>query len=118
MSAKHTPGPWVFKPWHEDNEKILKMKKYGLDPTPHQTNNGDRFVSDEQGYVIALVSSRTQFKRGQGPSHICPERDKNARLIASAPELLALVRSYHNTYPLDEYSDFAYKLISKAEGRD
>ena len=40
----------------------------------------------------------------------------NARLIAAAPELLALIRSYATTYPLDEYHDKATAAIAKATG--
>jgi hypothetical protein len=38
-------------------------------------------------------------------------------LHAAAPELLALVRAYATTYPLDVYQDKALALIAKAEGR-
>jgi hypothetical protein len=41
---------------------------------------------------------------------------EDARLIAAAPELLALVRSYAMTYPLDEYQDKARAAIAKATG--
>ena len=44
------------------------------------------------------------------------EIDANARLIAAAPDLLALVRSYATTYPLDEYYDKATAAIAKATG--
>jgi hypothetical protein len=41
---------------------------------------------------------------------------EDARLIAAAPDLLALVRSYAMTYPLDEYQDKARAAIAKATG--
>lgn len=47
------------------------------------------------------------------------DQDKaNLRLIAAAPELLALVRAYSTTYPLDEYADRAAEIIAKAQGGD
>ena len=43
-------------------------------------------------------------------------KEANARLIAAAPELYALVRAYVTTYPLDEYAQKALAAISKVEG--
>ena len=40
----------------------------------------------------------------------------NARLIAAAPALLALVRGYRTTYPLDDYADAADKIIAQVSG--
>ena len=42
--------------------------------------------------------------------------EANARLIAAAPELLAIGRAYATTYPLDEYADVATALIAKVNG--
>ena len=41
--------------------------------------------------------------------------EPDAALIAAAPELLALVRSYRTTYPLDEFAEIADALIAKAK---
>ena len=47
-----------------------------------------------------------------------PESQANARLIAAAPNLFALVRSYRNTYPLDEFEGAATELINRIRGID
>jgi len=58
--------------------------------------------------------------RPKGKPKYCTESSEeffaNARLIAAAPDLLALVRSYATTYPLDEYHDKATAAIAKATG--
>lgn len=45
------------------------------------------------------------------------EREANARLIAVAPELYALVRGYLTTYPHDTYNEKAQELINKIAGK-
>jgi 1,6-anhydro-N-acetylmuramate kinase len=51
---------------------------------------------------IASVDCQTEFKRGRGHEQACEERDANALLIASAPELLEALRELvaHQEYLL------------------
>lgn len=46
-----------------------------------------------------------------------PEQIGNAQLFASSPEMLALLRGYLTTYPLDVYAETTAALIAKAEGK-
>ena len=87
--GQHTPGPWRSRELGSEGARIFP-------------DYGD---IRERGKTIADVRGRdtlTDFA--------------NARLIAAAPELLALIRSYATTYPLDEYHDKATAAIAKATG--
>jgi len=57
----------------------------------------------------------TLYREGDGcidPYYIqCP-------LHAATKNLLALVRSYVTTYPLDDYADHAHELIARATGKE
>jgi hypothetical protein len=74
---KHTPGPWTVS-----KTNIL-------------TNEGQRPVLQdrEDPAHICFVTCQTDFKRGKGWQTECAERDANARLIASAPDLLAALKA-------------------------
>lgn len=89
---KHTPGPWTA---------VIKEVRGNGRCIASTANNATR-----EGLELGL-EAKIVFDR---------ENIANARLLAAAPELLALVRAYLNTYPLDEYSDRAEKLITRAEG--
>jgi hypothetical protein len=87
--SKHTPGPWRVE-W------------------PFE---GGALITAEDGHgEIAQVKTRYSKTNNIEEAHA------NARLIAAAPDLLALVRSYATTYPLDEYYDKATAAIAKATG--
>lgn len=60
---------------------------------------------------------RGKMKRSYA-CHLCQERCDCVLCKAQrvAPELLALVRAYATTYPLDGYQDTAQALIARAEG--
>lgn len=75
--AGWTPGPWKVADIHANGF-------YG--------NNGEAMVSAEDRRICA-VDCATAFKRGQGYTHVCAERDANARLIAAAPELVEALRA-------------------------
>ena len=72
-----TPGPWAISELHANG-------LFG--------NNGEAFVSTAD-YRVAAVDCHAKFKRGEGYRAKCGERDANARLIASAPDLLAALES-------------------------
>ena len=69
--------------------------------------------------ITAKLLTETQEVRaiefgGEVAAMVIGEGDKAkevAALIAAAPELLALVRAYRTTYPLDVYTDKADTLI-------
>lgn len=87
-TAAHTPGPWSFREFHQDEAEIHEMRALGLEPIPALTNQGERSIMASSGRV-GLVDCQTKFKRGKGYKSECAERDANARLIAAAPELLS-----------------------------
>lgn len=66
MNARHTPGPW------QQGDSAASGKGYAICSGP---------------FVVATVNG-TGYPIGKGSS---PESDANARLIAAAPDLLALV---------------------------
>lgn len=84
--VKHTPGPWSFRIYSTDDDPEF-LRKHGMEPVLHLTNEGQRFVMSESGRV-ALVDCHTEYKRSMGYKQECVERDANARLIAAAPDLL------------------------------
>jgi hypothetical protein len=71
-----TPGPWRIG--------------FGA------TNDGQRYImagSGDEHRRVALVDRQSDYKRGKGHEGECPERDANARLIASAPQLVEALRT-------------------------
>lgn len=105
-TAKHTPGPWKADFLDEDNGWILDKKS---------------------NYIAEIVTSDEENKFIKNPD----EREANARLIASAPELLeALKAAQKILHPLvmkmkvkDHFSEHnvlanvIVKAIAKAEGK-
>lgn len=96
-TAAHSPAPWVFRKYAQDDAKIAEMQKVGMEPTLMLDNNGATFVMgatvDGHADRIAVVDCHTKFKRGEGFRAECAERDANARLIAAAPELFTLAKA-------------------------
>jgi hypothetical protein len=92
--GKHTPGPW----------EVVEM------------SDGKRFVAVRPGYLcdrVATVDGRCGIP-GPGPSD---ERlDANARLIAAAPKLYALVRAWSISVPHGAHSDTCRAMIAEIEG--
>jgi hypothetical protein len=85
----HTPGPWVYT---LDAYRICGI---------HQANNATGLP-----VKIAEVESHSQ-----------QQAEANARLIASAPDLLAALALWIAGAPLDEFDQAARSAITKAQGR-
>ena len=75
---------------------------------PWQVDCG--MVQTEDGTPIAWMDRDT-------PKTIPTERDANARLIAAAPQLYALVRAHRISNPHDAYAETIDALIAQIEGR-
>ncbi len=91
----HTPGPWELR--HERH----------LGKTDH---------------IIKIGTSAVYFQRGVGQTEA--ETVMNARLIASAPELLEIAHAYRNLLKSMSHSDgevatfnHIESVLAKAEGR-
>ena len=109
---KHTPGPWTADNW------VYK------DPQTNITENIVPVVLGKKFRIAAIDSDN-----GKDNPYTIPlsEAKANARLIASAPELLDAVLMLLgctdlNTDDLDETSietiEMAKKAIAKAKGRE
>jgi hypothetical protein len=96
---KHSPAPWSIG-------------------TEYQNSMDE--IEDAEGRTLAVVWTRRAPERATARPQFkdCEKGMANARLIACAPELYALVRAYATTYPLDEYQDVARALLAKVEGRE
>jgi hypothetical protein len=97
---KHTKGPWEFdKQYRDDFSEFFR-------------------VVDRHGYPVAVTPA---YK----PGEFVAELESNARLIAAAPELLAMVRyvrgvakAFPDTFKITEgFAAELDALITKAEGR-
>lgn len=99
-TAQHTPGPW----------------KYG-----RQSVSPDWvIVTDAAGSIVANVNTETGPDAASRPAMRVMPADANARLIASAPELLAALEYVLNCAEADGWSEFmlgqARAAIAKAKG--
>lgn len=86
---KHTPGPWRIEPWTYNHGKEKKIV---------MQNNTDAVAEIWNLY-------RPDDERNA-------EQNANARLIAAAPEILALLKEYHKIIPCQELTE----LIDRIEG--
>src|SRR5215470_1452919 len=94
--ASPTPGPWEFVLYGHTPEMLEKMRQVGMEPPRALTNEGQASVMGGLGddrRLVALVECQAEYKRGQGHTAECAERDANARLIAIAPALYAYVKA-------------------------
>ena len=92
--APHTPGPWrVAEMPHFDDLAKLRTLKGEPEPAEHERffryNDGGFAISTENQNV-AQVTFKARAKRGQAYCAPDPVGLANARLIAAAPDLLAL----------------------------
>ena len=107
----HTPGPWIYAPSRDDTGELARVT----------------VVAHCCGYVIGLPTSIPGGNYRDGDPSGDDEAD--ARLIAAAPELLALAHQYAeecgecagtrvcpDDEPCTECADI-WAVIDKAEGR-
>ena len=107
MTTQHTPGPWTFEGDH--THRSFNIRQLG-----HLIGTSD------QAKHICTINNR--------PPHVLANRDPgiaeaNARLIAAAPELLAVLKKWA-TFAHDNYTDEDITwlvemraAIAKAEGK-
>jgi hypothetical protein len=98
MSA-HTPGPWIFK-------------KSGSQEWQIDAPNGDPTIGYSNWECMAICYGSDDF-----PEHGKTVGEANARLIASAPDLLAVLQQIHahGYVTMDDY-DMVAEAIAKATG--
>ena len=93
MPSQHTPGPW--------------QPDLVVNPTTRQAYP---WAIWKDGVRVARVDSR--------PLAVRSEEEANARLIAAAPEMLALLKRITTTGYLGEIADEACALLAKVEGKE
>jgi hypothetical protein len=113
-SQKHTPGPW-------------KLSHSGYANAPFVLHVGDVNPNYNRRYPLQGVDWIAEIRDDESEDH--PRYEANARLIAAAPQLLAILKTIvaqlHNTCVSDMESgdamcvsvDEAKAAIAKAEGR-
>lgn len=90
MTAQHTPGPWAVGPaFDNDGEPEIIIE--------HHTPAGNLVVA------VALAGLRGQ--------------EANARLIAAAPDLLAVVIHARNVLPNEHWADDTRRMLDAAIAR-
>ena len=90
--AEPTPGPWRAVVYTVDDKTVEKMRQLDMEPLRALTNDGEVSVMAD-GQLVAHVACQADYKRGQGHTAECAERDANARLIALAPTMYAYVKA-------------------------
>ena len=100
-AAQHTPGRWIIDDFHDDVA-----------------------VYDETGMVIAIVRADAAPADAL-PVEVTRVVESNARLIASAPELLEALRAMFNEFAYAETEgeqaeacEKARAALARSEGRD
>ena len=91
---KHTSANWQFKKYFGDEAYIASLHAAGLQPTRLLSNDGTCSVVSDDGKHIATVTCQTKFKRGEGSTAECEERDANAALIAASPLMLKVLLAW------------------------
>lgn len=92
--AKWTQGPWHWSKYMGGDAQAEELKQLGGNPVRSLMNDGSTPVSAGEGddrKQVATVTCQTPFKRGEGWQAECEERDANARLIAEAFAMEALL---------------------------
>jgi hypothetical protein len=94
--SKHTPGPWTF------DRETWTIK------TNTATNNN--LIGDYQGCIVADFGGAHRYRK-----YAFAECVANALLIASAPDMLRLLKRAIETAPHDLQYEID-EIIKKAEG--
>ena len=90
IKTKHTPGTWEFV---RDGFRItIGNKKTSPTATPHD-------------YMVAEIADNSM------------QAEANARLIASAPELIEAAKAFAKLHPSSFRGSSLEAVISKAEGK-
>ena len=97
MTAQHTPGPWSVKP-EEVDRAYIRVRG---------THLGGRFK---------IANVLTPNYEGSHPRE-ADETRANARLIAAAPELLAVVIHARNVLPNEHWADDTRRMLDAAIAR-
>lgn len=110
--AKHTPGPWIFVP---ENAGLMQDHGYGILHGEAEPGSGGW---EKNLFVCVGASTNAARALGEG----VPEA--NARLIASAPDLLEALKTTAGNIrslrdaglpgPLEEWARVVDAAISKA----
>lgn len=90
---KHSQEPWQFKKYFGDEALIESMRAAGIQPTRILHNDGACSIVSGDKH-IANVTCQTKFKRGEGSTTECEERDANAALIAASPLMLKVLLAW------------------------
>lgn len=116
MTTKHTPGPWALPPLPNEGTPDITVLAHVQTKGPHS----------KPGLTIPMYIARV-YGTGEHLGPVNQERLANARLIASAPELLDVLKRLlsFNPSPHDDmnHNDFVEaviageRAIAKAEGR-
>ena len=105
----HTPAPWKA----EVNEKSATINILGLHTDYMRCRD-----SDDHGSIV-IVECASAMLDDTTYAPMLPEQVANARLIAAAPELLAVLHAINADAP--DMSDALWNLLDaailKAEGR-
>ena len=106
----HTSGPWCIHRSYANAQTLAATDYYGgrWEFTHTYIGQGER--------IIAQVEHRSKDS-GWPSVHNVEEMWANARLIASAPELLDALRRLTHPMASDEDLQHAIAVIAKAEGR-
>ena len=113
----HTPGPWIY---HRSKQ-------------PDNTGGYDYAITDSQNKIIAETFQNVDYASHDGKVYNQRPAEANARLIAAAPELFAILSELLENeeveiYPgaielggnretdLEEWATRAAAIIAKAKG--
>lgn len=104
MSNEFTPGPWTFSEWGQFGETRFYVAQQEGAPYTHNFSDVATLIAE------TVVSERIAIQRA------------NARLIAAAPDLLAVltkIRGYHvNHHVLHEIDAAITKATGEAPKND
>jgi len=112
MSAQHTPGPWAVSQRPTAKDGIEHANGFVAFVAIPRTVCDDR----EEGESWIDMRTRTEGAR----LAVADEQRANARLIAAAPDLLAVLREALDFPLITEGSDWWTRVrtaIAKAEGK-
>ena len=102
MKTQHTPGPWLVN-FEQNKFDSRHSKVQVVDGSSASLNNG--------GLPLVLANVNAM------PFNDESEPLANARLIASAPDLLAALERLAHPMADDEDLDYARAIIAKAKGQ-